>query len=35
LSEEEAEAQGSAPSRASQTTPSHNDIAGSIGFISE
>ena len=35
LSEEEAEAQGSAPSRPSQSAPSHNDIAGSLGFISD
>jgi hypothetical protein len=35
LSEEEAEAQGSTPSRASQSAPSHNDIAGSLGFISD
>ena len=35
LSEEEAEAQGAAPSRASRTAASNNDIANSLGFIGE
>jgi len=35
LSEEEAEAEASTPSRQSRTAASHNDIAGSLGFIGE
>lgn len=35
LSEEEAEAEASTPSRQNRTAASHNDIAGSLGFIGE